>query len=290
MAAEDASKLFVAGLPDGMTEESLRELFANTGSIVEELTMPRDRATGRPRGFAFVRLGSPEQAESARGTLDGTLIDGRSISVRPFSAEPPARGERRPGGGGGGRGPDASDRTLYVGNLPYDANEQEVRDLMKQFGCKDPQRVHLPTDPTGRGRGFGFVTFDAAEGANEAIVLLREAAVRGRRCVINIAHPKGERPSRPGGFEGRGGGGGGGRDWGPAEAGGMPSIGDRRGGGGGGPPGPGGPPGVGADGKRWGEVDKGNGGRRRRKFEGGGGKPKRKGGGGGGSWDDDDWE
>lgn len=244
MGIDEASKLFVAGLPDAMDEASLRDLFTNTGSEVQELTMPRDRATGRPRGFAFVRLGSPEQAEAARGSLDGTLIEGRAISVRPFSSEPPARGERRPGAGPGGPGggmggprPDTSDRTLYVGNLPYDVTEDEVRELFTGNGGKEPQRIHLPVDPEGRRRGFGFVTFDTAEDANEAIVAVREGAVRGRRCVVNIAHPRGERPVRPGGgggapferrsFGGDGGGGGpppdmggggGGRGAGPRKA------------------------------------------------------------------------
>jgi RNA recognition motif-containing protein len=229
-------------------------MFAGTGTQVEELTMPRDRTTGRPRGFAFVRLASPEQAESARGTLDGTLLQGRSISVRPFSAEPPRRGEGGPstgprpgggyaggggGGGGGGSGPggprpDTSDRTLYVGNLPYESTEQDVKDLFAELGAAPPQRVHLPADAEGRKRGFGFVTLATSEEANAALEKLREAQVRGRRLVVNIAHPKGDRPPRApgdrpsfgGGFGGGGGMGGGGAPGGPP---GGPFVEERRG-------------------------------------------------------------
>jgi RNA recognition motif-containing protein len=150
MATEDARKLFVAGLPDSVTEEVLRGLFIESGAQVIELTVPRDRMSGRPRGFAFVRLGSEEDADRARQVLDGRIVDGRSISVRPFQAEPPVgRAERPerggfggPGGPGGGvggvggggpmggggfgdrpprrdgPGGPAPDRTLYVGNLP----------------------------------------------------------------------------------------------------------------------------------------------------------------------------
>jgi nucleolin len=200
MVTGDESKLFVAGLPNGITEESLRELFTSAGANVEELTLPRDRASGRPRGFAFVRLASVEDAESARNKLDGTMMDGRPIRVRPFSAEPPTRSE---GGEGGRAHGDTSDRTLYLGNLPYQVSEQDVRDLFSQAGAESPRQIHLPVDPGGRPRGFGFVTFETAESANDALAKVREPVVGGRRCVLHLALPKGSRPPpREGGFGG----------------------------------------------------------------------------------------
>ncbi len=72
-------------------------------------------------------------------------------------------------------------------------------------------RVHLPMDPDGRKRGFGFVTMASADAAKGAIEALKGADIRGRRLVVNLAHPKGERPAggdRPGGGYGGGGGGG----------------------------------------------------------------------------------
>src|SRR3954447_22830471 len=136
--AEDSRKLFVAGLPDSITEDVLRQLFEATGGNVVEVSLPKDRATGRPRGFGFVTLATVEEATSARESLDGSFQGGKSISVRPFQAEPPRR-EGRPMGAGpmgvgvGGAGPGggmgglagAPDRTLYVGNLPYDATVEE---------------------------------------------------------------------------------------------------------------------------------------------------------------------
>src|SRR5689334_16323412 len=125
MATEDARKLFVAGLPESITEDVLRQLFEATGGKVVEVSLPRERATGKVRGFGFVTLATSDEANKARGVLDGSFQAGRSISVRPFSSEPPKRGERLEGGGGGGgmrsdappaNGP-PEDRTLYVGNL-----------------------------------------------------------------------------------------------------------------------------------------------------------------------------
>jgi nucleolin len=218
MANEDARKLFVAGLPDSITEDVLRQLFEATGGTVSEISLPKDRATGRPRGFGFVTLSTSDEAQAARDSLDGSMQAGKSISVRPFQAEPPKRepgaiGPRGPSAGNAA--PGAPDRTLYVGNLPYDITQAEIETLIGSTNAGAVARVHLPTDPEGRKRGFGFVTMGTAEGARGAIEALRGADLRGRRLVVNLAHPKGERPPRSdfagggGSYAGGGGGGGG---------------------------------------------------------------------------------
>src|SRR5262245_62811004 len=104
MANEDARKLFVAGLPDSITEDVFRQLFEATGGTVSEISLPKDRATGRPRGFGFVTLSTSDEAQAARDSLDGSIQAGKSISVSPFQAEPPKReggasGPRSSGGG-----------------------------------------------------------------------------------------------------------------------------------------------------------------------------------------------
>src|SRR5882672_7088547 len=212
MANEEA-KLFVAGLPDSISEDVLKQLFEATGGKVISVSLPKDRTTGRPRGFGFVTLSTPQEAQAARDALDGSMQAGKSISVRPFQAEPPKRDALGPrvGGppgarGGPGGAPQAPDRTLYVGNLPYDATVEEVQTLINGAVADSVVRVHLPMDADGRKRGFGFVTMASSEAAKNAADTLRSADLRGRRLVVNLAHPKGERPVRP---EGGGGGGGG---------------------------------------------------------------------------------
>ncbi|HET9932930.1 MAG TPA: hypothetical protein VFQ35_19635 [Polyangiaceae bacterium] len=211
MATEDARKLFVAGLPESITEDVLRQLFEATGGKVVEVSLPRERTTGKVRGFGFVTFATADEASRARDELDGSLQAGRSISVRPFSSEPPKRGERTEGGGGGSgrfeaaaaQGP-TEDRTLYVGNLPYDTNQQELSQFLEENGCGPVARIHLPVGPDGRMRGFGFVTMASAEAANGALAALRNAEVRGRRLMINIAHPRSDRPpAGPGGDRSR---------------------------------------------------------------------------------------
>lgn len=229
MAVQDDRKLFVAGLPDSITEEVLRSLFEATGGVVEGVSLPRDKISGRLRGFAFVTLGDAAQATQARESLDGSIQSGHSISVRPFQQEPPRRDPSgAPRDRGGPRADDRSgDRTLYVGNLPYDAGPAEVTALLAELGAPAPARVHLPMTPEGRPRGFGFVTMPSAEAAQQALVQLGGAALGGRRLLVNIAHPRGERPA-PGGFGPPGDGPAPAerpprRDWGPPPAGAEPS-------------------------------------------------------------------
>ncbi len=215
MASDDA-KLFVAGLPDSVSEDVLRQLFEATGGQIVSVSIPKDRTTGRPRGFGFVTMSSPEEAKVAREALDGSLQAGRSISVRPFQADPPRGDGPREGGGGfrgeGGGfrgpprgdapmrgGPPPTDRTLYVGNLPYDAAQEEIASLVNGVTDNAVVRVNLPMDPDGRKRGFGFVTLASSEAAKTAADTLANAELRGRRLIVNIAHPKGDRPAREGG-------------------------------------------------------------------------------------------
>jgi RNA recognition motif-containing protein len=106
--------------------------------------------------------------------------------------------------------------------LPYDATQEEVQGLVNGAVADSVVRVHLPMDADGRKRGFGFVTMSSAESAKTAADALRQADLRGRRLVVNLAHPKGERPARPegGGPPGFGGGGGGGGSFQPSFGGG----------------------------------------------------------------------
>jgi len=195
MTTEDARKLFVAGLPDSMSEESLRQHFDAIGVTIVEVSLPRDRATGRARGFGFVTLATPAEAERARASLDGMLQEGRPISVRPFRAGAARREPRSevPASSSG------EDRTLYIGNLPYDATAPEIESLLADVGIEPVLRVHLPIGPDGRPRGFGFVTLSSAEAVQDAVTSLQDADLKGRRVMVKVAHPRGSPPptSRP---------------------------------------------------------------------------------------------
>ena len=94
-----SNKLFVGNLDFKVTENDLQDAFAAYGTVVEA-NLVTDRTTGRPRGFAFVTMSSPEEAQKAIEAMNGKELGGRALSVN--IARP--REERSGGGGGGGRG------------------------------------------------------------------------------------------------------------------------------------------------------------------------------------------
>ena len=93
-------------------------------------------------------------------------------------------------------------KNIFVGNLSFNTNEDELRQLFEAYGQVD--RVSIMTDrDTGRSRGFGFVEMASNEDGEKAITALNGSQVGGRTINVNEARPKAERS---------GGGGGGGRD------------------------------------------------------------------------------
>src|SRR5664280_2986985 len=91
------AKLFVGNLSFNTTENDLQDAFAAHGTVTEANLM-MDRATGRPRGFGFVTMSTPEEAQKAMEALNGKSVDGRALTVN--IARPR---EERSGGGGGER-------------------------------------------------------------------------------------------------------------------------------------------------------------------------------------------
>jgi len=90
------TKLFVGNLDFKVTEKDLQDAFAAHGAVVEAHVMV-DKMSGRPRGFAFVTMASPEDAQKAIAALNGADMQGRKLTVN--EARPR---EERPGGGSGG--------------------------------------------------------------------------------------------------------------------------------------------------------------------------------------------
>lgn len=93
-------KLFVGNISYNTTENDLHDAFAAFGTVVEANLM-MDRDTGRPRGFAFVTMASPEEAQRAIEGLNGKPLEGRALTVnvaRPKAARPDAPARREPRG------------------------------------------------------------------------------------------------------------------------------------------------------------------------------------------------
>ena len=100
-----SNRLFVGNLSFDTTENDLQDAFAAFGSVTEANLM-MDRITSRSRGFAFVTMSTPEEAQKAIDAMNGKDMGGRNITVniaRPRE-ERPAGGRREYGGGSGGGG------------------------------------------------------------------------------------------------------------------------------------------------------------------------------------------
>ena len=92
------TNIFVGNLSYQTTSEELQEAFSQYGNV-ERVSVVTDRDTGQPRGFAFVEMTDPQEAQRAMDALNGKDVNGRTLNVN--EARPrPAGG----GGGGGGRG------------------------------------------------------------------------------------------------------------------------------------------------------------------------------------------
>jgi RNA recognition motif-containing protein len=101
-----SAKLYVGGLPYAVTEQQLQELFSQHGTVVSAKVIA-DKYTGQSRGFGFVEMSTPEEAKKAISALNGTQLDGRSLTVneaKPQENRAPGGGGSRFGGGGGGGG------------------------------------------------------------------------------------------------------------------------------------------------------------------------------------------
>ena len=117
-----AAKLYVGGLSYSTTSETLREYFAQCGTV-ESASVVTDKFSGQSRGFGFVELSTAEEAQRAIAELNGKDLDGRKLTVNVSNPRAPGgggggprgggRGPGRPGGGGRGGGGGGGDRGAY---------------------------------------------------------------------------------------------------------------------------------------------------------------------------------
>jgi len=94
---------------------------------------------------------------------------------------------------------------IYVGNLPYSINDDNLRENFAAYGDVASAKVMMDRD-SGRSKGFGFVEMGSSEQAEAAIQGLNGMSVGGRSIIVNISKPK---EASSGGYGGGGGGGGG---------------------------------------------------------------------------------
>jgi len=97
------TRLYVGNLSFNTNADGVRAAFEQFGTVTD-VHLVTDRETGRARGFAFVTMGTPDEAAKAIEGMDGTTLDGRSLRVNEAEERQQRGGGGYRGGGGGGRG------------------------------------------------------------------------------------------------------------------------------------------------------------------------------------------
>ncbi|MEM9730830.1 MAG: RNA-binding protein [Myxococcota bacterium] len=125
--------MFVGNLDYGTTDQELRELFGEIGEVVD-VHIPKDRETGRPRGFAFVRFAAEEHAAQAVEQIHGREVAGRALRLDIAEDRPRQQRPRRDYGGGrgdrGDRGPGGGNRGGYNRGAPPSEAEASYDDRL----------------------------------------------------------------------------------------------------------------------------------------------------------------
>lgn len=174
-------EVFVGGLNWDAREEDLQDLFGDCGHVenVKLLMTPE----GRSRGAGFVMFDSDAAVERALA-LDGSEHMGRRIKVNKSSEKPPPR---RTAG---------DPNTVFLGNLSYQTNEDDIRDFFKS--CGQVKDVRIAKDHMdGRPKGFAHVEFMSSDDVNQALKLSGET-LNGRDVKVDYAVRK-----QDSGFRGR---------------------------------------------------------------------------------------
>jgi len=166
--------------------------YVTIGFLENRGTSPLEVRNALKRPESFIQPSLPQDSHNLRQfTPDGSGAKNCSVQIRPAASGHQERKRLR-----------KMSKKIYVGNLPFSANDDELRALFATHG--DVQSVNLITDrETGRLRGFGFVEMDES-GADAAIAALDGQDMGGRALKVNEARPR---------REGGGGGGGGRGAW-----------------------------------------------------------------------------
>lgn len=225
--------VFVGGLSWGVDEAALKEYFSHYGEVTSARIIT-DFATGKSKGFGYVDF-ADLSAATASLELNETEWEGRNIKVN--YSQPKGDKPQRDGAAPKRQFNDelsAPSQTLFVGNLPFSATEDQVWEIFGEFG--KVSSVRLPTDKEdGRPKGFGYVEFLNQEDAQKACEAGRGGQgleIDGRQLRLDFSTPR--PPREDGGFGGgRGGGRGGFGDRGGRGGRGRGGFSDRGGGRGG---------------------------------------------------------
>lgn len=175
-------RVYVGNLSWTVKWQELKDHMKQVGTVVHADVL--ELSNGRSKGCGLVEYSTEEEAALAISELNNTELEGRLIFVRE---------DREPEGGSISKfvkrasAPprvNGDGRQLYVGNLPWDTNWQQLKDLFRTVG--DVERADIAEYSDGRSRGFGIIRFTNAADACQAIEQLNGLEVEGRMIEVRL--------------------------------------------------------------------------------------------------------
>lgn len=191
--------VFVKGLSFGTTEDGLREMFAEIGSL-RAVRIPRKQAAsssggvagpGKSMGYGFVEFDDSASAVKAVKRLQSAVLDGRSLALSlshragAIASSGAKSGVQRKETASAVTAASKTATKLLVKNLAFEATRNDLRQLFGAFGKL--KSVRVPRKPDGSGRGFAFVEFASAADARTAVQSLGATHLYGRHIVMQWA-------------------------------------------------------------------------------------------------------
>ena len=173
-----SASLYVGDLDPNVTEPQLFEVFSNVGPVAS-IRVCRDAMTRRSLGYSYVNFHNVVDAERALDTLNYTNIKGKACRIMWKHRDPSIR---KSGAG-----------NIFIKNLDKTVDTRTLHDTFSQFGSILSCKVTM--DETGNSRGFGFVQFETAEEANEAISKVNGMLLQDKRLFVGPFIPRTERDS-----------------------------------------------------------------------------------------------
>jgi len=209
MSSSELTKVFVGNLSFKTREADVAKEFENAGEVTSVNIITRGP---RSLGYGFVEMKTVEAAEKAVTLMNKKEIDGREINVElakprseASSAERPARRPRGSGRRGRGRGSrvggrvggasngnnnnnnasrEPSKTTLFVANLPFGIDDEELSQLFAGFKVA---KAHVVRKRNSKSKGFGFVEFESEEEQQKALDAKDKSQCEGRELSVKVA-------------------------------------------------------------------------------------------------------
>ncbi|CAH2293051.1 DAZ-associated 1 isoform X6 [Pelobates cultripes] len=190
-------KLFVGGLDWSTTQETLRNYFSQYGEVVDCVIM-KDKTTNQSRGFGFVKFKDPNCVGTVLASRPHTL-DGRNIDPKPCTPRGMQPERSRPREGWQqkeSRTESSKSNKIFVGGIPHNCGEAELRDYFKRFGVVT-EVVMIYDAEKQRPRGFGFITFEDEQSVDQA-VNMHFHDIMGKKVEVKRAEPRDSKSQSPG--------------------------------------------------------------------------------------------